>query len=99
MNYCCEKMKKRTFISKVNKSSNPDKIIKYVPYFSEYGLPIFDGGNSYTVIKFCPWCGNKLPASRRDEWMDFIEKLGYSFADSGKIPKKYFVVDWEKYVN
>jgi hypothetical protein len=26
-----------------------------------YGLPIHDGGSSYIEIRFCPWCGSRLP--------------------------------------
>lgn len=25
-----------------------------------YGIPIHDGGSSFIVIKFCPWCGSAL---------------------------------------
>ena len=31
-----------------------------------YGLIIHDGGTSAVTIQFCPWCGSKLPASKRD---------------------------------
>lgn len=23
----------------------------------EYGVPVRDGGSSYLVIEYCPWCG------------------------------------------
>jgi len=55
---------------------NPDVVVVYDPKFDEYGLPVRDGGTSMVVIGYCPWCGGRLPASRRDAWFDAIEGLG-----------------------
>jgi hypothetical protein len=44
----------------------PDHLIYYSDRFQEYGLIIHDGGSSYTRINFCPWCGTKLPESKRE---------------------------------
>jgi hypothetical protein len=43
----------------------PDNLIYYSAKFDEYGIIIHDGGSSFIVISFCPWCGTKLPESRR----------------------------------
>jgi hypothetical protein len=62
----CEKLK-------LNSSSdfdNFDMLIVYVEKFNEYGLKICDGGSSNILIEFCPWCGEKLPNSKREEWFD-----------------------------
>jgi hypothetical protein len=40
--------------------------ILYVEKFGEYGIPVLDGGTSYIILDFCPWCGAKLPISKRD---------------------------------
>ena len=32
-----------------------------------YGLIIHDGGESFILIQFCPWCGKKLSHDRRDD--------------------------------
>jgi hypothetical protein len=37
----------------------------YFNKFDEYGIPIHDGGTSCIIIKYCPWCGKKLPKSKR----------------------------------
>jgi hypothetical protein len=31
--------------------------ISYVPKFREYGISVLDGGSSFIVLRFCPWCG------------------------------------------
>lgn len=94
--HCCKEMRKRYFISSGANRDN-EKLIKYVPYFSEYGLPLNDGGNSYILIKYCPWCGTKLPISRRTKWFNAMNKIGYSSPLSQKVPSKYFDNNWEKY--
>ncbi len=44
----------------------PDHLISYTPNFDEYGIIIHDGGTASSVISFCPWCGARLPDSKRD---------------------------------
>jgi hypothetical protein len=55
---------------------DPDVVVVYLPKFDEYGLPVRDGGTSMIVIGHCPWCGVRLPESRRDAWFDEMERLG-----------------------
>jgi len=51
----------------------PDTVIVFHELFSEYGLPIRDGGQSYLLISNCPFCGARLPESGRDAWFDADE--------------------------
>lgn len=53
MGHCCEKM--RMMVEEENS-------IVYIPKSREYGVPIADGGTSFLLIGFCPWCGRELPA-------------------------------------
>ena len=48
--------------------------IRFIPKFKEYGIPVLDGGESFIVIQFCPWCGKKLPDSRREQYFDELER-------------------------
>jgi len=54
----------------------PDNVIYWSPPFDEYGLIIHDGGASYIVLEHCPWCGTKLPESKRDVWFSELQGLG-----------------------
>lgn len=56
--------------------SGPDALVAYIPKFDEYGLLVHDGGSSMVQIQFCPWCGTRLPESKRDRWFDELEKRG-----------------------
>lgn len=72
----------------------PDALISYVPQYDEYGLIIHDGGTSTRSISFCPWCGSKLPESKRERWFDELESKGYSPPDDPMIPEVYRDARW-----
>lgn len=66
--HCCEEMRKRVeYVCEEHRSSFecPDSLIYFSKSFEEYGLIIHDGGNSFITISFCPFCGTKLPESKR----------------------------------
>ena len=65
------------------------------PSSREYKLIIHDGGSSGMLIQFCPWCGTRLPASRREEWFDRIEAMG---VDPWKddVPQEFLDDTWMK---
>ena len=71
-----------------------DRLVLYNAHFDEYGIIIHDGGNSYSVIKFCPWCGKKLPNSKRDLWFEKLKALGYDNPVKQKIPIEFTTDDW-----
>jgi predicted RNA-binding Zn-ribbon protein involved in translation (DUF1610 family) len=54
----------------------PDCVIAYSQRFREYGLIIHDDGSSVYSIRYCPWCGAKLPESMRDRWFAELEQMG-----------------------
>jgi RHS repeat-associated protein len=67
--------------------------IVYIPKFREYGIRILDGGTSFKVIIFCPWCGAQLPASLRDLWLSEVERLGFE-PDSVSLPSRFKTDTW-----
>jgi len=44
-------------------------------------------------ITFCPWCGQKLPDSLREDWFDRLEQLGVD-PYSAKIPEEFTDERW-----
>lgn len=101
---CCEDMERKSYCIDqkiiLSEDSIEDKIVYYSSKFNEYGLPIYDGENgratSYILIRYCPWCGEKLPKSRRDEWFDCLKKNGFDtpFEDFDKIPSEFKTSEW-----
>lgn len=70
-----------------------DALLAYWPKYDEYGVIVHDGGSSMVLIAFCPWCGAKLPESKRNRWFDELELRGI---DPGAdiIPKEYQTDSW-----
>jgi len=71
----------------------PDALLEYVPKFDEYGIIIHDGGASLHAISFCPWCGKRLPDSKRDRWFEELERLGLD-PDGDGIPEQLLSDSW-----
>ena len=78
--HCCNPM--REPLTRVceqhvaNRFHCPDALIDYAPKFDEYSLIVHDGGSSLVPIAFCPWCGAKLPESKRDRWFEEMRARG-----------------------
>ena len=66
-------------------------MLEYNERFDEYGLIIHDGGSSALLIQFCPWCGTKLPESKRNlSNLAFIGKgANYSLRHAPGIKEKH----------
>ncbi len=71
----------------------PDNLVVYIEKFDEFGLIVHDGGHSFSVIQYCPWCGQKLPDSKRDRWFDELEAKGIDPAEND-IPPEYQDRSW-----
>jgi len=88
--HCCDRMRLELRKSEwADGHSWPaDVLVAYLPKFDEYGIVVHDGGSSMIQIHFCPWCGTRLPPSRRDEWFDSLRAQGIDPL-SDDIPPKY----------
>jgi hypothetical protein len=71
-------------------------LIYYDEKFDEFGIIIHDGGNSFLEINYCPWCGKRLPQSKRNRWFDELEQLGYESPLEMDIPNEYKSSKWYK---
>ena len=74
----------------------PDVLIAYSEVFDEYGLIIHDGGCSSMNIFYCPFCGAKLPESKRDLWFDTLENMGFDDPSEQNIPEEFKSDEWYK---
>jgi hypothetical protein len=93
----CKEMKRQLEL-RCDRHNDPfqcaDRLIIYSPRFDEYGIIIHDGGSSYSVIRYCPWCGKKLPPSKRDRWFKVLEARGYEDPAKQKIPPEFLTDEW-----
>jgi len=59
----------------------------------EYAIRILDGGTAVQIITFCPWCGNRLPGSLRDQWFERLRALNLEPEDPN-IPEEMKSAAW-----
>jgi hypothetical protein len=74
-------------------------ILLYNAKYREYAVKI-PNSSTYAMIDFCPFCGEKLPVSLRDEWFDILEQeYGLESPceeDKKRVPKEFLTDEWWK---
>ena len=90
--FCCNMMDQNVYFA----DSPEKKRVFYAKRFDEYMLPCSDG--SGILISHCPWCGKKLPESKRMRWFDELDALGIEFSlfDTEQVPPEYLSDAWWK---
>ena len=95
--FCCDSMRRACTLDCDVHSDEfecPDVLVRYLPKYDEYGLIVHDGGSSVSGINFCPFCGFKLPDSKRDLWFDTLEKMGFDDPINQNIPDDFKTDHW-----
>jgi hypothetical protein len=95
--HCCTKMSEAVAFACERHSDSfdcPDCLVHYTPQFDEYGLIVHDGGVSSIVISYCPWCGERLPESKRGRWHDELTLLGFDDPTEQEIPERFKSEAW-----
>jgi hypothetical protein len=54
-----------------------DNDLVYHEVFDEYGLIHHNPEGTYTLLRYCPFCGEKKPPSLRGKWLKSLEKMGF----------------------
>lgn len=62
---CCQTMKNYMELKCSLHGDDPHDCPDYVvaKFGDSIGIPIRDGGSSYSEINFCPWCGRRIGVS------------------------------------
>ena len=87
VSHCCSDM-----LSLIQDANMP---VIYNTKFREYGISVLDGGSSYLLIQYCPWCGKRLPSSLREVWFARLDKLGLEPGDAS-VPDAMLSEAWWK---
>jgi hypothetical protein len=97
MKYCCEDMKRNVeYKDEVQDEFDcPNNLITYVSNADEYGIIFHDGGTAYMRIRYCPWCGAKLPESKRSLRFEILEAMGCE-VPWDEIPEEFKTDEWWK---
>jgi hypothetical protein len=73
---CCDEFKEMLNDCKVH--------LDYRPMIREFGIKSISSSRLF-LIRYCPWCGSKLPACLLDEWDNvLINEYGIKNPDSLK---------------
>lgn len=63
--------------------------LRYDPALREYlVLPIDDEQSDQLVFQWCPFCGQRLPPSLRDEWFERLWELGLTGPEDPRVPEE-----------
>src|SRR4051794_6425538 len=78
--HCCQEMSEQVNMRGGSQESpllgTTDKRVYWSPVFDEYGL-ICQPSAEVLTISHCPFCGRRLPPSRRDAWFQRLEATGW----------------------
>ncbi|MBQ7379637.1 MAG: hypothetical protein IJW70_12040 [Clostridia bacterium] len=90
--FCCDMMESNVYCA----DDQEKKPIFYSRRFDEYMLP--DTDSSGILLRFCPWCGKKLPDSKRMRWFEELDALGIeiSLLETEQVPPEYLSDAWWK---
>ena len=86
LKFCCTSMEMHVYET---------TIVHYNEVFDEYGIPLLEDNVSFIILEYCPWCGKKLPKSKRECWFNRLEDLGFEmplFCED--IPAEYKTDKW-----
>jgi hypothetical protein len=89
----CAAMKHGTGTGHVSEHPENEKIVvEYNEVFDEHTVEV-PGGASRQLIYFCPWCGERLPPSKRDQWFNELEAQGLDPLKD-PVPEPYKTAAW-----
>jgi hypothetical protein len=98
--FCCNPMKIRIEESELKTLGRKERFsIWYDRQWREYAIPL--DKDSGDPIRYCPWCGTKLPEALDVEWEEVIAKefgedyVGYPIKTE-KLPPEFFTDEWWK---
>lgn len=100
--YCCEAMRDAVSafcdVHADPWTCNAGTLVYNEP-LDEYGIVLKDRAPEYVLIRHCPFCGGRLPESRRDEWYDALEALGFEDIlglEAHELPTDFVTDAWRR---
>jgi hypothetical protein len=75
-------------------SQGPNPVILWIASWNEYRIDISHRGHASTLIRYCPWCGVRLPESRQELWFRTLHDRGYADPSEMDIPEEFNTDAW-----
>ena len=92
--HCCMDMAFAISEPVLTPHQGSNRIIDWIASWNEYRIPMPHEGYASALIRHCPWCGVRLPASRRDEWYRTLWGLGYDDPGEQELPPEHESDHW-----
>ncbi len=93
-NHCCLDMAYNISRPIEVPHQGPNRVLDWYAPWDEYMIPVAYDGYSATIIAYCPWCGRKLPESKRNSWYETLRSMGYDDPGEQDIPNEYHSDAW-----
>lgn len=86
--FCCKELE--------DFSLNNETYFNFMPKFREWAIEYKEEyGGGQIQIRYCPWCGCKLPEGLSEKWFEELEKLNID-PWHDQIPEKFQTDEWYK---
>jgi hypothetical protein len=92
--HCCLEMAYNLAHPVLTPHQGKNRVIDWIDSWDEYLIPISHDGYASTQMKFCPWCGSRLPVSKKEEWYRRLYALGFKDPGNESIPAEFESDKW-----
>ncbi len=92
--HCCLDMASAIAHPGLTPYQGPNRILDWYAPHDEYRIPMPYDGYSSTLIRYCPWCGSQLPASKGELWYKTLNALGYNDPGDEEVPAEFRSDRW-----
>lgn len=92
--HCCLDMAHAISHPVVTPHMGPNRVLDWIRSWNEYRIPVSHDGYSSALIRFCPWCGKRLPESQQKEWNRRLHALGYDDPGEQELPEEFNSDAW-----
>jgi hypothetical protein len=93
--HCCLDLAYAIARPRLSPYQGPSVIVEWSAAWNEYRLPMAHDGYTPTPIRYCPWCGTRLPPSRREEWYRALRGLGIDDpGEADAVPPAFETDEW-----
>jgi hypothetical protein len=72
----------------------PGRVLDWFASWDEYRIPMPYDGYSSTLIRHCPFCGYRLPESKRQLWYERLCSMGFDDPDNDDLPSEFETDQW-----
>jgi len=72
----------------------PNRALDWSRAWDEYWIPVPYDGYSANLIRYCPWCGTRLPHSKKEQWYQALYALGFDDPGEQAIPAEFRSDRW-----